>query len=507
MTPFEALTQEEQEKITDYIAEYGDEYRSPKNSVPLSHILRLWDSAKSDLFSLFDDKLILKYPITYTQPVEDIIQECVDDPELTTLIGELKKAFRSFDPTADYYEYSSLFFLDKLLSWKTTSTGYSYPYYVNYNHKEYKISSNTKVIRILGKMARDTKNANILDLYERLRIVLSQYTNQKELHGNLCLSIHPLDYMTMSDNDSGWDSCMSWVEWGDYRAGTVEMMNSPYVVVAYVESEHKQATFANSTITWNNKKWRELFLVTPNLITEIKPYPYINEFFTKETLRRLGALQPEANFSNAFEMPVRKTFIYKDKELVFRPQTTYMYNDFGLTTSNKHWAIINEDNLDSWQTHINYSGAMNCMSCGEEIEYNVDYSNEVFCAPCLGEITFVCDCCGRTVRNSNETNYWVGNSLICEDCYENQVMYDPILGEDAFDSDSYPLYLVTKDEKGKEHHSTWDYIWTTVDSFLYDCRFDIDRPRYDPSEDIYFVYPEDFIDKKFGRQLFREFPD
>ena len=99
MTPFEALTQEEQEKITDYIAEYGDEYRSPKNSVPLSHILRFWDSAKSDLFSLFGDKLILKYPITYAQPEEDIIQECIEDPELGTLLSGLKKAFRSFDPT------------------------------------------------------------------------------------------------------------------------------------------------------------------------------------------------------------------------------------------------------------------------------------------------------------------------------------------------------------------------------------------------------------------------
>lgn len=506
MTPFEALTQEEQEKITDYIAEYGDEYRSPKNSVPLSHILRFWDSAKSDLFSLFGNKLILKYPITYAQPVEDIIQECVDDPELSTLISELKKAFHSFDPTADYYEYSSLFFLDNLLSWKANSTEYSYPYYVNYNHKEYKISSNTKVIRILGKMARDTKDANILDLYEKLRIAISQYTNQKELHGNLCLSIHPLDYMTMSDNDSGWDSCMSWTEQGNYRAGTVEMMNSPYVVVAYVESEHKQATFAGS-ITWNNKKWRELFLVTPNLTTEIKPYPYINEFFTKETLRRLGTLQPEVSFSDAFEMPVRKTFIHKDRELIFRPQTIYMYNDFGLTVTNKHWAIINENNLDSWQTHINYSGAMNCMSCGEEIEYNTDYSDEVFCAPCLGETTFTCDCCGRTVRNSDESNYWVGDSLICEDCYENQVIYDPILGEDVFDSGTYPLYLVTKDKENKEHRNTWDYIWTTVDSFCDDCRFNIDKPHYNSSDDIYYVCPEDFTDERFGREIFRDFPN
>lgn len=505
MTPFEALTQEEQEKITDYITEFGDEYHDPKSSVPLSYILRFWNSAKSDLFSLFGDKLILKYPITYAQPVEDIMQECVDDLELGILLGDLKTAFRSFDPTADYYEYSFLFYLDRLLPLKSSFLNDS-SYCIKYNGKEYKISSNTKVIRILGKMARDTKDPSIIDLYEKLRIALSRHTNQKELHGNLCLSIHPLDYMTMSDNDSGWDSCMSWVEKGDYRAGTVEMMNSPYVVVAYVESEHKQATFAGS-ITWNNKKWRELFLVTPNLITEIKPYPYINDFFTKETLRRLGALQPEASFSDAFEMPVRKTFTYKDKELVFRPCTNYMYNDFGLTASNKHWAIINENNLDSWQTYINYSGTMNCMSCGEEIYYESDYSNEVFCAPCLGETTFVCDCCGRTIRNNNESSYWVGDRLICVDCYENQVMYDPILGEDVFADDTYSLYLVTKDEKNKEHHNIWNYICTTIDSFSCDDRFNIDEPHYDSSEGIYYVCPEDFTDKEFGRELFRDFPN
>lgn len=503
MTPFEALTQEEQEKITNYIAEYGDEYRSPKNSVPLSYILRFWDSAKSDLFSLFGDKLILKYPITYAQPVEDIIQECVDDPELTTLIGELKVAFHSFDRTADYCTYSSLFYLDKLLPGKFAPINTEPPYCVKYNNKEYKISSNTKTIRTLGKMARDTKDPNIIDLYEKLRIVLSRYTNQKELHGNLCLSIHPLDYMTMSDNDSGWDSCMSWVAEGDYRAGTVEMMNSPYVVVAYVESEHKQTTFADS-FTWNNKKWRELFLVTPNLITEIKPYPYVNEFFTKEALRRLGALQQKASFSEAIEIPIRETFTYKDKELTFSPRSTFMYNDFGLTASNKHWALINENNLDSWQPYINYSGTMNCMSCGDEIEYNSDYSNEVFCAPCLGESTFTCDCCGRVVRNGNESSYWVEDRLLCEDCWENEVMYDPIKGEDVFIDDTYRLHLVSKDKEDL------GYVLTTVDSFQHDNRFNIDKPHNDVlggGVNIYYIYPEDIAYKRFGEDLYFKFPN
>lgn len=86
-------------------------------------------------------------------------------------------------------------------------------------------------------------------------------------------------------------------------------------------------------------------------------------------------------------------------------------------------------------------------------------------------------------------------------------MYDPILGEDVFADDAYSLYFMAKDEKGKEHHNIWDYIYTTVDSFSYDDRFNIDKPHYDSSEGIYYLCPEDFTDKGFGRELFRNFPD
>ena len=41
----------------------------------------------------------------------------------------------------------------------------------------------------------------------------------------------------MSDNDYGWDSCMGWMNEGEYRLGTVEMMNSPCIVVAYIDGE------------------------------------------------------------------------------------------------------------------------------------------------------------------------------------------------------------------------------------------------------------------------------
>ena len=104
----------------------------------------------------------------------------------------------------------------------------------------------------------------------------SRVRNTAEINANLCLSIHPLDYMTASYNDNNWHSCMNWLQ-GEYRRGVIEMMNSKCVVVAYLESAHDKLTFYGADVHyWNSKKWREFFIVRPNYITGIKGYPYWN---------------------------------------------------------------------------------------------------------------------------------------------------------------------------------------------------------------------------------------
>jgi hypothetical protein len=117
------------------------------------------------------------------------------------------------------------------------------------NGKSFKINRGCKVSKVLGKLA------NILNLpgWEDFRICHSQILNQKDLGGNLTISIHPLDYMTMSDNSYGWESCMSWESEGGYRQGTVEMMNSRSVVIAYLSGEDKMRIGDDF---WNSKKWR-----------------------------------------------------------------------------------------------------------------------------------------------------------------------------------------------------------------------------------------------------------
>ena len=90
----------------------------------------------------------------------------------------------------------------------------------------------------------------------------------------------------MSDNNEDWESCMSWTQGGEYRVGTIEMMNSPYVIVAYLKSHHNLEWADN----WNSKKWRELYICSNDFVRSITGYPYKDEKITKLVLEKIREL-------------------------------------------------------------------------------------------------------------------------------------------------------------------------------------------------------------------------
>ena len=161
--------------------------------------------------------------------------------------------------------------------------------------------------------------------YEAFRIWHSMLFNSAKMTGNLCLSIHPLDYITMSENDEGWSSCMNWHDEGCYRRGTIEMMNSKYVLVAYVKSENNEIYMGNDN-HWNSKKWRSLFYLDKDIITSIKGYPYQHPALVKVIIEKLEELA-EANLGYMYGHKLRKSdgedsYLMWDEEAV-----NYWYTD------------------------------------------------------------------------------------------------------------------------------------------------------------------------------------
>lgn len=118
--------------------------------------------------------------------------------------------------------------------------------------------------------------------------IASMIIQEDRIKGNICLSIHPLDYLSISENASGWRSCHALD--GEHRAGNLAYMMDSSTVVAYIKSEKGNVPISRfpHDVPWNNKKWRNLlfFSATGDMIFAGRPYPFACDL-ALETLTEL----------------------------------------------------------------------------------------------------------------------------------------------------------------------------------------------------------------------------
>lgn len=98
-------------------------------------------------------------------------------------------------------------------------------------------------------------------MLKELQDQASMIIQENKVNGNLYLSVHPLDYLSSSENNYHWRSCHALD--GDYRAGNISYMLDNCTVVAYLAhplSKEKLPRFPEDVL-WNSKKWRMLLFV------------------------------------------------------------------------------------------------------------------------------------------------------------------------------------------------------------------------------------------------------
>lgn len=292
MSVFNLLTDEDKDLIVRYVDTYApntDDAKIPSLS-NIYTILAEWDTQKSkNLQKLFGDKLILNRPYTYAIAEDGVmreIEEAIDDN------GEIYQEFKRWVRNTlcssrldlDYdiiTNICSCFDIETLAANAYAGNNFKMTFS---DGEVWKVSTGMKPMKILHKIVVKFGGEYQEELYENFRNWHSRLLNQSYLDGTLSLSIHPLDFMTMSDNGGSWSSCMRWASSedggpGDYRMGTVECMNSPYIIVAYLHNPNKKYDFwqnwrNDEVYSWNKKKWRELFIVQDGIISEIKGYPF-----------------------------------------------------------------------------------------------------------------------------------------------------------------------------------------------------------------------------------------
>lgn len=496
MSMYNLLTNHEIDMMDYYIKNYGPREDYVEPSASMEHLMRFWDRGKSEYLNrIFKDNLILEKTISFEKDIEEIQDEIrvkVIDRYCSDSAKECEDFLRAWDELGfelGQKDSEVCWTLQRLVqSNSLASNRYDYN---NYDiplpgEKKYRVSRGCKVSKAIGKIA----NAYKLSGYETFRIYHSQVLNEKSVSGTLCISIHPLDYMTMSDNDCGWGSCMSWYDHGDYRQGTVEMMNSPMVVVAYLKSSTDYCINGSKEYFWNSKRWRELFVVNENVIAGIKGYPYWNESLELATIDWLTELATEANIGKYREDIIHysgrnNNFYIGDEVHDLHFHTRLMYNDF--YCENHNMRISETNNIP---TDIEYSGISECLCCGNEL-YDFNSEADLFCLNC--EDVYQCYECGE--YHSRDDLIEVNGNLYCRWCYEEYFSVCEGCGEEVHINDTMSVFLgLDKNHIWQDKEINICYYCFKHDNELFEAK-DLQELKLSRWQTIDFITPDALTQK------------
>ena len=278
----------------------------------------------------------------------------------------------------------------------------------------------------------------------------SRIIQDKKINGTLCLSIHPLDYLSVSCNAHGWRSCHSLD--GEYRAGNLAYMADSSTLVAYLKADNDTGIeFFPSSVPWNSKKWRTLIFVSESKdmmfagrqypfdlgvdilnkvseLFEVHPIFHLNTWTMWENscissfpscdgttvgldpLYLLGAKRQLVPLTELVPQSKHGTLFFND--LLYSHSYTepyYRYKRADWSGWPKAWEKIHNERFEIGTTHVR------CISCGGGL---IDHGTEaMLCTACHNERFAVCHCanCGSPLQEDDI--FYVGDECWCEDCY------------------------------------------------------------------------------------------
>lgn len=557
---YDYLTPLDNKRLENYISTYGIKKEDYCGN---EEYLRYWKKCKPRLFHLLGGNLVYKFPFCAKKDDELIKKELISfyfsTPFISKYLKSLGKTIQTphhtnegdkiIVSTSEEIALRGLVEKEVLLSNETLSLIKIKPEGFK---KTLQLQKGMKPMRAIQKVIDYFQLEDLKESFEEFRIEHSRIYNEKELKGNMCISINPIDYLTMSDNNSNWSSCMSWVSDGCYHTGTVEMMNSNNVVCCYLEAAEPYYFGKNSEKTedWqcSNKKWRQLFYVTNEIIVGGKAYPYQNLDCTMAVLNKLKELA-EINLKRTYSFGPEP---YQDMKhigsnarmirnrawietgdatkhnIIFDTKGMYndMFNDHDSSTT--YYCYRNKVKKN---TIISISGKTVCACCGDvdiirptsvlddednyEGAYNERYCDvgQVLCTPCLEK--YRCSCCGRDLPTINL--YTHKDKQYCEKCINDSLKICPRCG-DPFNPITYFYHddFVARVEEGEifqqDFYANFEGS-TKIKKIMvcYDCEkelqeepslFSKKKPRVDPARKSYswcvdsrYYITNDVVDK------------
>ena len=378
----------------------------------------VWEENKKQfLFSLLRQQLIYSVPTEVSMTEEELYYKIKESGVRYTLQQQFKPEFARILTTMSSELDENEKIIEKclfdllninILARQRIEKDYTF----NWNGKRVKFNKGTKVTKLFRFFVNESE----------LDILIKKYAtifNQKTIKGDLCLSVHPLDYFSVSDNQCGWNSCFS-VHDGSYRISTTGLLTSPNTMVAYLSSEDVEYEAYNMSMTWNNKKWRTYVTMSHDQKTFHigREYPYSNPALRQKVVEMIADL-------------TGLEYQEVDREIYINTPDAF-YND-GFYHLYEATNIEDDERIDE----LDIAEDCYCMECGTT--YDLEGVNGICCISCHPEChedyIGTCTLCDTHIFDYEDYTYVSScGEYVCE-CCEPKLTYcqecdEVYIGED-----------------------------------------------------------------------------
>lgn len=304
------------------------------------------------------------------------------------------------------------------------------------------IRKGIKIVRAFKYFVKD-KNIRTILQNEASRII-----QEDKISGTLCISIHPLDFLSSSENNHNWRSCHALD--GDYRAGNLSYMADSSTVMIYLRSDNmmKLPNFPSS-VPWNSKKWRVLLFFSNDkkMLFLGRQYPFFAEgapeFILEKLLPQLGwygwtpwttttidnvIIDGYTHYLKNSYIPVGGHLLQLN-ELIQDGEDALNFNDLLRSSCYKPMYSYRmlSDTLSShygtYKTRFIIGAPVNCLRCGQN---HVICSSTVLCSDCEEKYGHLdnddygyCICCDRHFYL--DTGLLLDDGWVCSECADTQL--------------------------------------------------------------------------------------
>lgn len=438
------MTEEIKQAIKDVVRWSQDRFDPTwgEDGPKVDQICSLWETNKAELYKLFGNELIVE-----CGEYEFELDNDAKDRRRQSIVQDLEWAGH----------YCAASFIQGLPI---------EDFYGNRTSQKIELSGRTESYIPVGmKVSKALKffidNEGALRHYQDR---ISNLIQANSFSGILCLSIHPLDYLSSSENMSNWRSCHALD--GEYAAGNLSYMTDPSTIICYLKSkEPVQLDNFPQDLLWNNKKWRMLLHVSPgkhSVCVAGREYP-IHLPGARDAVKEVfDTLRQNNQFGNNIDSKYHCYSPWTDTSVV-----AGLDNHGGQVPFNKSYRIIKGcivamDNLViPSKDHLHYSDAtishiypyphicwdqsyrytnyiptiptgnpekLRCVACGDSY---IDRPDSMLCDCCRcdycddmeepwqDDSVWYCEFCDRAVNTDFDEGYWSpdDNTFLCPTCF------------------------------------------------------------------------------------------